>query len=35
MFGRNKKQGRDRSWILLLLTFFGAKTLIKKFNLDK
>lgn len=26
---------QKRSWILLLLSFFGAKALIKKFDLDK
>lgn len=34
MFGRRRKR-QNKSWFLLLLTFFGAKALIKKFDLDK
>lgn len=30
---RRRKQ--KKSWLLLLLTFFGAKAFIKKHNLDK
>ena len=30
---RNKPQ--KKSWIILLLTFFGARALIKKMGLDK
>lgn len=33
MFGRKRKQ--NKSWFLLLLAFFGAKALIKKYDLDK
>lgn len=33
MFGRRKRQ--NKSWFLLLLTFFGARALIKKYDLDK
>ncbi len=32
MMGR---RGKKKSWLLLLLTFFGAKAFIKKNNLDK
>lgn len=32
---RKNKTGQKKSWILLLLSFFGARALIKKFNLDK
>lgn len=32
---KRNKSGQKQSWILLLLTFFGAKALIKKFGLDK
>lgn len=30
-----RNTGKKRSWLLLLLTFFGAKALIKKMGLDK
>ena len=31
-----RKKGRQKkSWLLLLLTFFGARALIKKYDLDK
>lgn len=32
---RRNKKGQKQSWLLLLLTFFGARALIKKFGLDK
>ncbi len=33
MFGRKRK--KKRSWLLLILSFLGAKALIKKNDLDK
>ena len=30
-----RRGGRNRSWIFLLLSLFGAKALIKKMGLDK
>lgn len=29
------KGKKKKSWLLLLISFFGARYLIKKFNLDK
>lgn len=34
MFGR-KKARKNKSWLLLLLSFFGVKSIIKKKGLDK
>ena len=34
MRGKQQKP-QKKSWIILLLTFFGAKALIKKMGLDK
>lgn len=32
----SRKRGtQKKSWLLLLLTFFGARALIKKYDLDK
>lgn len=30
-----RKKPQNKSWIVLILTFLGAKALIKKFGLDK
>lgn len=37
MFGRNKRRNdkKKRSWLLLILSFLGVKSLIKKNDLDK
>lgn len=32
---RRRKKPQNKSWIVLLLTFFGAKAIIKKMGLDK
>jgi hypothetical protein len=32
---RKKRKPQNKSWFLLILTFVGAKALIKKFGLDK
>lgn len=32
---RRKKREQKKSWILLLLSIFGVKALIKKLGLDK
>lgn len=32
---RKKRKPLNKSWFLLILTFLGAKALIKKFGLDK
>lgn len=34
MFGRRRGR-KKKSWLLLLLSFFGVKALIKKADLDK
>lgn len=34
MFGKKSKTNK-KSWLLLILSFLGARALIKKFNLDK
>lgn len=31
----SRKKGKKRSWLLLLLSLFGARALIKKLELDK
>lgn len=35
MFGRRRRKKQNKSWFFLLLSIFGAKALIKKFDLDK
>lgn len=32
---RKQQRPQKKGWIVLLLTFFGAKALIKKMGLDK